>query len=506
MNRLFTLLSIALASTVFAERPAGIEGLLGFTNGDQLHGKYLGFSENKRLRWLRDDLATAPEFELANVRRIILRNGRPEAALTTLSHAATTHGDRIPGRIVSLDDEQVVLETEFAGNLTVPRDRLGMLVPNPFGGSILYQGPFSKDEWEIVEPRGRETAEASGDEEGGEDNNAMAKGWTHSGAAWYWPGDGQISALVRKDGVPESTVIRCQVSWKSRIALAIAFHSDFKAPPEGEDDEPPAGHRRIHASDNSIYATLFGNSYVLQLNPTHAILFRSSMDDEGKTKVERLTNSFNNVSLGDSGSALIEIRASRPTGEISLFINDEFVAQWSEIGHFDDAGDQTHEYVGVGGGLSFFMQTTNCSARISDVIVAEWNGMPDAARSLQSDAHDIVLLTNGTDRFSGEITGISDGRVSLRGRYGDFMFPLDDVAEIQFSRSSLSKPEPANANEVRLQVYPLGIITGVPVAGDAEFLRLDHMACGPIDVDLSSVVIMEVARGESFLGAWDPEF
>jgi len=503
MSRAILLLPILFASTVAAERSAGIDGLLGFNNGDQLHGRYLGFSEN-RLRWLRDDLAAAPEFELANIRRVILRNGRPENGLKTSAHAATIHGDRIPGRIVSLDGEQVVLDTEFAGKLGVPRDQLGMLCPNPHGGKLFYQGPFSQEEWEIIKPSERVTIRDDRENPDADSETPVARGWTHAGAAWYWPGRGESSALARKDGVPERAIIRCHVSWKSRISLAIAFHADFKTLPVEEGEETPG--RRIHSSDTGIYPSLFGSSYVLQLNPTHAMLYRATIDDEGKTKVDRMHTSFNNVNLGDNGSATIEIRASRPTGEISLFINDEFVAQWSEIGHLDDAGDQTHAYAGAGDGVAFYMHSIDCSARISDVIIAEWNGMPDAARSMQSDERDVVLLTNGTDRFSGKVAGISDGNVTLVGRYGDFVFPLDDVAEIRFARSTLSKPKYLDERTIRLRLHPLGLVSGMPIAGDANQLRIEHPACGPIDVNLSAVVIMEMHRGESFLDAWDPEF
>jgi len=506
MSRTILFLSIICASTAAAERVTGIEGLLGFNNGDQLHGHYLGFSEN-RLCWLREDLAAAPEFELANIRRVILRNARPESGLKTSAHAATIHGDRIPGRIVSLDEEQAVLDTEFAGKLALPRDQLGMLFPNPHGGKIFYQGPFSSNEWEIVKPSERITIRddrENPDEKEEDSETTVARGWTHSGAAWYWPGNGEMSALARKDGLPERVVVRCHISWKSRISLAIAFHADFKVPSDVEGEDIPD--RRFHASDTNIYASLFGNSYVLQLNPTHAMLYRAIMADDGSTKVDRMHTSFNNVNLGDSGSANIEIRASRPTGEISLFINDEFVAQWSEIGHLDDASDQSHAYAGVGGGLAFYMQSFDCSARISDVVIAEWNGMPDAARSMQADGHDVVLLTNGTDRFSGKITGISDDEVSLAGRYGEFIFPLDDVAEIRFARFTLSKPEQQDARTIRLRMHPMGLVSGVPVAGNAKHLRIEHPACGAIDVDLSAVVILEMHSGESFLDAWDPDF
>jgi hypothetical protein len=513
MKRTLLLLPFVFASTAIADQPEGIGGFLGFTNGDQLHGKYLGFTQNK-LRWLRDDLEATPEFELSNIRRVVLRNGRPETALKTLSHAATIHGDRIPGRIVSLDQEQLILETEYAGTLTIPRDRLGMLAPNPFGGRIFYQGPFAKDEWEIITPRTRmippREPHLSQQEAGAPVDGD--KGWTHSGAAWYWPGDGSSTILARKEGLPESVLIRCNVSWKSRISLAIAFHADFKAAPEAAEegeaapDAPALRPRRFHPSDTNVYADAFGNSYVLQLNPTHALLYRATMDDEGKSQVSRMQTNYNNVNLGESGSATVEIRASRTTGEISLFINGEYVAQWSEIGHLEEAGGEVNPYIATGGGLAFLMQSQNCSARISDIIVTEWNGMPDSAKSMQTQDRDVVLLTNGADRFSGKITRIDDGRVFLEGRYGDFSFPLEEVAEIRFALDTLSKPEPAPASTLSLHLHPLGVISGVPSAGNARSLRIDHPACGPIDVDLSPVVILDMYRGESFLDAWDPEF
>lgn len=509
MKRMVPLLLTAIvACAAHADEHEGIEGILSFANGDQLHGRYAGFSQNK-LQWMRDDLDATAGFELAGIRRAIFRHGQPEVALKSLTHATTVHGDRIPGRIDFLDENHIVLESEFAGTLTLPRDQLGMLAPNPLGGRIFYQGPFAENEWEIVTPNIR-VARANGlrndilEAAGGEGGPS---GWTHSGAAWYWPGGAPVAALVRREALSDSVVIRCHLSWKSRISLAIAFHADFKTFAEqAGDGERDEARRRIHPSDTNIYPDIFGNAYVLQLNPSHAMLYRSQIDDDGTIQVGRMETNFNNMNLGESGSAAVEIRASRRSGEISLFINGEFVAQWSEIGHLEHAGEQTSPYVASGNGLAFLMQTPNSTTRLSDITISEWNGMPDSARSMQIDDHDIVLLTNGTDRFSGRVTGITDGRITFSGRYGDFVFPLDEVAEIRFARAGLRKPESDPANTLSMRMHPLGVLTGVPISGDARSLRINHPACGPIDVDLSAVVILDLSRSGSFLDAWDPEF
>ncbi len=501
----------AFAAETLPEPPAshpggGIEGLLGFTNGDQLHGQYLGFTADRRLLWQRDDLNDSPEFALSNIRRVILRSGRPEKAAESSTHVATAEGDLIPGEIISLDDDRLLLETLFAGTLDIPRDRIESIAPNPFGGRISYQGPFAGDTWEKLEPVSRRYEQSDPDEADGDPGET--KGWQHSGAAWYWASEGPPTALVRKDGMPESTIFRCKVSWKSRISMGIAFHADFQRPPSPEqdgDDDDRRRVRRFHAGDTAVYADLFGNSYVLQVNPTHVLLFRSTVDEEGNTSVDRMQTSFNNVRLGESGSALIEIRASRRTGDISLFINDEFVAQWSEIGHLHDDAISA-SYAGAGSGFGFFMQRLDSVARVSDVTVAEWNGMPDSARSMQTDEHDVVLLTNGADRFSGEVTGIANGRVSLAGRYGEFEFPVDEVAKIRFSRESVAEVESPPSDNIRMHLHPNGIISGVPLSGDGTHVRLEHPACGVIDVELSTAMILDMNPGHGFLEDWDPDF
>ncbi len=517
------LLASAVVMPHLAATPEGVDGMLSFSNGDQLHGRFIGITPDSRLQWQRDDLEATPAFEFGKIRRIVLRGGRPASPLTSISHAALVNGDRIPGTIVSLDDEHAVLETEFAGTLTIPRGHLGMIAPNPFGGRVAYQGPFNTDLWEIAAPQDAQPPEPADeddeeapapDEETTTDPPADPEGWTHSGAAWYWPGKGDTTALIRRGDMGDRSILRCHVSWKSRISLAIAFHADFQQRPPAAADDPEededeiqrrARNRRVHPGDTSIYPEVFGNCYVVQLNPTHAMLFRSSMAEDGTPQVDRLQTHHSNVRLGESGSAIVEIRANRSSGEIVLFIDGDFVAQWSETGNINNERPQD-AYAGRGDGFGFLMQTTGTAARITDVIVADWNGMPDAARSLQIDEADIVLLSNGTDRFSGTVTSIADGGVSLTGRYGDFRFPVDEVSEIRFARNSLASVPDATPGQIRLRIHPLGILSGTPISANTTSLAILNPSCGQINVDLDPVILIENHDAHSFLDAWDPEF
>jgi hypothetical protein len=248
---------------------------------------------------------------------------------------------------------------------------------------------------------------------------------------------------------------------------------------------------------------LFGNSYVIQIFSTHLMLFRTSVNDEGGPVVERVQINGNAVRLGDTGKARLEIRSNRLTGEISIFVNDEFVVNWSEAatGPRDPAS-----YAGKGSGFGFVVQTEDSPVKISDVMVAEWNGMPDSARSLQVDDQDIVLLTNGTDRFSGRIGEMRDGKISLDGKYGRFQFLLEDIAEIRFARNARAKESEPAADNVTVRLSPLGQVSGRLLSGDASSVRLSNPIYGELDFNLEAAVMLDFQPSNNIIDDWDAEF
>ena len=116
--------------------------LLRFNNGDQLHGSFSGIAEGSSVLWKRGDIGGGVNFNTSEIRQIVLRGGRPVKSLRGLSHIGTVNGDRIPGTVRDLDGKRILLETEFAGMLEIPRDHVGLLAPSPLGGRVLYNGPL----------------------------------------------------------------------------------------------------------------------------------------------------------------------------------------------------------------------------------------------------------------------------------------------------------------------------------------------------------------------------
>ena len=502
MRILILTLVSAAAPLLYGEEPR--QDLLSFANGDQLHGRLSGIAAGPSIQWKRDDVGEAVKFKSSELRRIVLRGGRSAKSIDSFSHIGTSNGDRIPGVVREMDDKRVVLDTSFGGMIEIPRDQVGLIAPNPLGGRVLYLGPYDPEEWVMIDnnhPDGISALKV--------DEKDKMPTWKHSGSAWYWQNKETATALAKKAGMPDRAILRFDIAWKSTLSCAIAFHSNFKqakqvAADEGEDDVQ-VGARKMMAGkvmNSTSLPDIFGDSYVLQIYSNFVMLHRSSFDLDGQLRLERVQTTNSTMRLGDTGTATVEIRCNRPAGEISLFINGQFVAQWSEVAGEDGAGG----YAGKGDGFGFIVQSEDSPVRISEVVVAEWNGMPDAARSLQVEDSDIVLLSNGTDRFSGKVTGLSQGKLKLEGRYGDFEFPINEIAEVRFAKSRIAKAPDAPSDEMKTRLYPLGRISGRPLVGDSSSLRIMNGALGEIDINLDYAVMLEFQETESFLDDWDEEF
>ncbi len=528
-----------LSLTALIDCPAAApEDLLRFTNSDQLHGSFGGITKGPSVSWKRADVEETVDFKTSSVRHVVLRGGRPAKSLESLSHIGLVNGDRIPGTVTAIDEETVTLDTVHSGVLRIPRKQVSIIAPNPLGGRVYYYGPFAPDDWKMIHPSFPDGfPPPAADKDAGKDQKAGENGkqekdaanpsgdlpgvWEFSGSAWYWQNKRGGTALIRESGLPERSVLRFDIAWKNRLGVAIAFNADFakpKAAPEAEEDEddPAAQKKRAAAfgpfnvNDPGNFPRIFGNAQVLQIYSNYMMLFRTSLDKDGNPLIHRALINNNNLRLGEATRATIELRGNRATGEVTLFINDEFVTQWNEgdfVAPNGQAADDGEKFTS-GTGFGFLSQADDAPLRISDVVVTEWNGMPDSARSLMVDDRDIILMSSGTDRYSGRIGVINDqGRLLFEGKHGSFQFPLEDVAEIRFARKDLAAPPDESAETVRVRFSPVGSVSGRPATGGgANLIHLVHPIIGELDLSTESAVMLEFNPSNNLIDDWDANF
>ena len=485
---------------------------LRFTNGDQLQGHFAGIDANGKISWERPDIAKPIELQREKVRQIVLRGARALSPMSDPCHVTLINGDRIPGKVVAADENEFTLETTAAGVLTLPRDTVASIAPNPFGGRLLYAGPFDEKGWNIVRA---ESAGADGDDpfagnlpglprKKKEKIDPDAPSWAHAGTAWY--SRSGMDAITYDAGMPDRSILRFRLGWRSRPSISVAFHADLDKPAPAEKEE--AEDHRGSFGGPAHFARLFGSAYVLGFNPGYVRLQRTWFDEEGNPKISQVRVGSTTIRLPDTGEALFEIRCDRKEGSVAVYIDGEFALQWSTAGgdnEDNEDGAKGNAYMAPGGAFGFHVQGGSSQVRISDIVVAEWNGMTDSARSMESETQDIVLLTNGTDRFSGNIRGIEDGKVEIDSKYAGLKVPLAEVAEIHFARTGRRKLDESPASEVTVHLQPVGRISGSPILAADGRILLENRLAGQVDLDLAPAVVLEFQSAGGFLDEWDDD-
>ncbi|MGE9269942.1 MAG: hypothetical protein ACQKBU_04000 [Verrucomicrobiales bacterium] len=518
MIRLLFMLSLALTLCHAADE-AHHDDLLRLSDGE-LSGSFGGVSPRGNILWNRDDGIDTLEFKPDKIRQIVLRTSGSIAASQETSHVTLINGDRLPAKILAMDEEGLTLDLPFGEQTVVPRTMVRSIDPNPFGGRLLYAGPFSEEGWEIISPGNEEE-----DPESAESDEEVPKeeGWKHVGGKWYFTGGHDV---IRRDmGLTSKSTIRFRYDWRSRPPISIALYADFADPVEADAEaasdeaaeEEGLGaqvggrlgaavqmnrNRLRGSSSRSELSSYFGNAYVLSLRSSYAQLIRCGYDGEGNAFTDQISPSSSSVRFDDTGSAEFEIRTDLEAETLALYVNGSFAMQWQ----LKDEPLHSDPEIAPGTGLGFSMMGTDKPIRISDIIVAEWNGMPDSARSLQSDQFDVIVLTNGTDRFAGKVTKIQDNTLSICGHYAELEIPLEEIAKVEFSTpkdeatADLFRPD-----ELTIYFQPLGMLSGQVLGGGRNELRFNSSVIGPLDVDLESAVLLEFQPGNGFLNYWDDD-
>ena len=485
MNLLLALLALASGLSVAAATPPDV---LRLADGE-LAGKFAGVSADGILRWQRDDSPSPLEFNINKARHIALRGGIPARSEARTSHVELIDGDRVVGTITGLRDGEITLDSPHTGPIVIPQDRIRRISPNPFGGSLIYAGPFTAEGWEILDSTPPEQVENQDDEGAGDDEPT----WQHSAGHWYYTGG--RDALRYPARMPDRSIFRFHMDWRSRPSISIAIHADFSAPPpppEKADDE------EIRQPDLPV--RMFGNALIISIRSNYATLQHSGYTQEGEPFTRHLRSSTSGLRIDESGDADFEVRSNLDEGIVSLFVDGSFWLQWN-LEFADDARP-------LGSGIGYLINEESEHYRITDILVAEWNGMPDAARSFESPDRDIVLMTNGTDRFSGKVTAIADNVVQLAGPYADLEIPLAQVASIHFTQPADEDQDDAGSEDgsgVRVHFLPIGRLHGKLIEADPTRIILHSPTLGRIEARLESASLIEFSRQGMFLQEWDED-
>lgn len=385
--------------------------VIEFMNLDKLHGSLLGVGgEEARVSWQHQHATDRIAFGVPAVSGIKLAP-RQSGGGASSAHAAIhlTNEDELRGQIVSLDTNQLVLDTWYAGRMTIERPMVKAILPNASVSSLIFSGPTDIANWTI----GRRSSRGT---------------WTFKKGSFVTT---QSNSPIGKniDDMPDMARIEFTARWQGYPSFYFAFFTDN-------------------------LERYYGNCYMLQASGSSVHL-------------QRYTRNGNNTSLGNinvqqfnsgaSSRARFTLLVNKKKRVITLLLDGVTTKTWEDAGTF----------AGLGNGILFQSQSGN-RLRISDISVAEWDGEPPREGSTDVEVtEDLVRFTN-RDKVSGRLASIENGNVKFVTTYATMDIPISRVAEFVFSAEESERAR-RNKTDVRCTFAGDGQVTfGLTEISDVE--------------------------------------
>jgi hypothetical protein len=391
------LLSILSFARVFAaDNP---DAVVRFSNNDQLTGSFHSLSEDL-LVWNSPALEKPTSFFLKNVIDLtlpatqVLNLESPEATLKL------TNGDQVCGKLTSVTDQEIALDTRFADRMHFNRLMVASVQISP-QSTFVYAGPTGLDGWK-------------------QSNDKPA--WSYRRLAFRSDGPGGIA---RDHLLDDQCAISFDLAWRGdALGFKLVAFSD----------DPSS------SSAQTGYEIAFqrGSIYLRNCN------------------TQNFLGSTNAQALMDNDIVHIEIRASIKSGKVCLSVNNRLLEVWTDPdvakGRF---GSCLHlvattpspvriSRIGVAPWDGFIDRLPEPRVAIGRLLGGQFGAQPmDADPSSDPAPHEKpsegrMELANG-DSLKGEVTSIHEGTIALKTPLGDVRLPVDRLRSLALKKIELER-------------------------------------------------------------------
>jgi hypothetical protein len=382
---------------------AGGQDTVELLNKDKLHGTLMGVTAGEYgLKWKHGSAEKPMDFSLASVGSVALSPRKATAGTPATAAIYLSNGDMLPGTVVSLDNEKLVVDTGYAGRLNINRLMIKAISPNIGVSSVVYEGPGALSDWTM--PRGGR-------------NQAQ---WTCKNGVLSALQSYQIGRFI--EGMPDVVDIQFEAAWRNNYP---SFYFMFYT--ENIQDQR--------------------NGYMLQMNGGSIYLQRYTPEN-GSSNLGGSEN-YDGFSNGRMRQARFNLLVDKNKKTFTLLINGSLVKQWTETANF----------AGKGNGISF-RPNNHGDLRISRIRISQWDGrLPEAGggSSDKGTKEDLVRFVNN-DKVSGQLKSIANGVAKLETSYATMDVPLARVAEI-VTATEKSERARKNKEDIRATFTEKGVLT-----------------------------------------------
>lgn len=344
---------------------------LEFLNGDLLSGKLVSLAP-EGLVWHHADVEGDLRFLPANLKGIELRIPAPVPLPANLVQVGLTNGDSLLGKVVEMDAEKLILDTVYAGRMTIRSLMLASLRPAEAVGEVCYTGPNSLEEW----VRG---------------NNQ--DGWEFkNGALYSVQGNGSLGRDVK---LPDRVRIDFELAWQGQAFFTLSLFTDK-------------------------LDSYYGPGYQLAMQGNHVSLNRRTRGSSNGLGGHHVPQ------LGGTRKAEISVRADRKAKTVALLMDGALIQQWTDPAGLDEGGT----------GMVLFVNQNQHRLRNLRVMpwdgkIEAGGGEEEVVAS----AEDQIQFANG-DRVTGEVLAIRDGEATVKSPYAELKIPLERIVLLTFREAN----------------------------------------------------------------------
>lgn len=410
----FLLLLIATEFVLCAARAAPPQAIL-FRNGDLLTGQIESLTPTNGLRWRHGDAAANIQFQTAALAEIHLGSQSPPPATSpSFCYVRLTNGDELPGDLKSLDEQQLVLETWYAGTLTVPRSRVASVRPAGPTPRAVFAGPDGLEGWTMGKAL---------------PGNVNPGQWHFANGAFV---ASQSASIARDVKLPPSSSLEFDLAWRGQFRHAVALYTDSLQPV---------------MLDSTAEQPAFGGFYSLQMfhfgTPQMQVQLMHVRHKEQRRELGMAI-----IPMPTNNSAHFAIRSSRDLKTVNLFINGVLAKQWADP-----------DFIAEGTGVRFVAQPIGGSLRLGNLRVYEWDGRvaEHLAPLVPNVQNDVGRLVN-RDSVVGRVVELKDGKLRFAVADNFVSIPLDRVAQVDFA-TDRAKAAPFQAGDLRVFFAGRGSLT-----------------------------------------------
>lgn len=379
-----------------ASKKAPVRDSLLFKNGDVLHGVLSAIEPEAGVQLNRPD-APQPLFFTPELLSEIQLSARPNAPTNAANQCVVRliNDDQLQGTLLSYDGEKLLLDTWYAGRLTLSNKWIAMILPQTAARQIVFEGPAGLEGWTM-----------------GNVNNPILTDtgqWMYRNGALYAVKSASIARDVK---LPDMASLSFDMEWRGFFHVAIALYTEYLQPVNlaNKETEPK-----------------FGGFYSLQINPFSANLLPVKQNDP----LKYLGQATLQTSLAQKSSAHIDLRINKAKRIIALMIDGVLVKQWID----------PDDFAGSGTAIRFVHQGQG-AVKLTNIRVTDWDGQfEDVPILTPNKTQDISRLRNG-DRILGVVKSIEDGKMNVTGAGTPLQIPLSRVKQIELAgeKSKLAIP------------------------------------------------------------------